>query len=118
MFYLILFVFVLVGGILTIITLGNLFTMVHLVLFTWQAPALPLGLLLLLFFLLGALLLYLVAFLSARSDKREIGSLRKRVAQLEQQVKEQEQANRPNTMSFPPGASMLQMPGMFNPPRN
>ena len=49
MFYLILFVFVLVGGILTIITLGNLFTMVHLVLFTWQAPALPLGLLLLLF---------------------------------------------------------------------
>ncbi|HEV2660692.1 MAG TPA: lipopolysaccharide assembly protein LapA domain-containing protein [Ktedonobacteraceae bacterium] len=118
MFYLILFVFVLVGGILTLITLGNLFTMVHLVLFTWQAPALPLGLLLLLFFLLGALLLYLVAFLSARSDKREIGSLRKRVAQLEQQVKEQEQANRPNTMSFSPGASMLQMPGMFNPPRN
>ena len=116
MFYLILFVFVLVGGILTIITLGNLFTMVHLVLFTWQAPALPLGLLLLLFFLLGALLLYLVAFLSARSDKREIGSLRKRVAQLEQQVKEQ--TNRPNTMSLQPGASILQMPGMFNPPRN
>ena len=60
----------------------------------------------------------MVAFLSARSDKREIGSLRKRVAQLEQQVKEQEQANSPNTMSFPPGASILQMPGMFNPPRN
>jgi uncharacterized integral membrane protein len=118
MFYLILFVFVLVGGILTIITIGNLFTVVHLVLFTWQAPALPLGLLLLLFFVLGALLLYLVSFLSARSDKREMSSLRKRVAQLEQQVKEQEQANRPNTMSLAPGASILQMPGMYNPPRN
>ncbi len=118
MFYLIIFVFVLVAGILTAITIGNLFTMVHLVLFTWQAPALPLGLLLLLFFLLGALLLYLVAFLSARRDKREIGSLRRRIAQLEQQVNEQEQAHKPNTMPLPPGASILQMPGMYNPPRN
>jgi uncharacterized integral membrane protein len=118
MFYLILLVFVLIGGILAAITIGNLLTMVHLVLFTWQAPAIPLGLLLLLFFLLGALLLYLVSFLSAWNDKREMSSLRRRVAQLEQQVKEQEQAKRPNTMPLAPGASILQMPGMYNPPRN
>jgi uncharacterized integral membrane protein len=118
MFYLILLVFLLVGGILAVITIGNLFTMVHLVLFMWQAPAIPLGLLLLLFFLLGALLLYLVSFLSARSDKREMKALRQRIAQMERQMKEREQANRAGTMPLTPGASLLQMPGMFNPPRN
>ncbi len=115
MFYLVLLVFVLVGGILTVITIGNLLTPVHLMLFTWQAPALPLGLLLLIFFLLGALLLYLVSFLSALRDKREMSALRRRVAQLEQQV---EQANRPNPASLPSSTSILQMPGMYNPPRN
>jgi uncharacterized integral membrane protein len=118
MFYLILLVFVVVGALLAVFTIGNLFTTVHLVVFSWQAPAIPLGLLLLFFFLLGALLLYLISFLSARSDKREMSSLRQRVTQLEQQLKEREQANRAGTAPLAPGASLLQMPGMFQPPRN
>src|SRR6266516_4554950 len=110
MLYLVLLVFVLIGGILTVITIENLLTPVHLVLFTWQTPTLPLGLLLLIFFLVGALLLYLVSFLSALSDKREI--------QLEQQVEQQGQTNRPITGPLPSSTSILQMPGMYNPPRN
>ncbi len=118
MLYLVLLVFVLIGGILTVITIENLLTPVHLVLFTWQTPTLPLGLLLLIFFLVGALLLYLVSFLSALSDKREMTSLRKRVTQLEQQVEQQGQTNRPITGPLPSSTSILQMPGMYNPPRN
>ena len=114
MLYLILLVFVLIGGGLTVITIENLLTPVHLALFMWQTPTLPLGLLLLVFFLVGALLLYLVSFLSALSDKREMTSLRKRVTQLEQQG----QTNRPITGPLPSSTSILQMPGMYNPPRN
>lgn len=115
----ILLLFVLAGGIFAVITVENLTTSVHLILFGWQTPELPVGLLVVSAFLLGALLLYIVSFLSAWSDKRELNELRKRVSELEQQ-----QAMQQRPVSVPPSmppihsnTSTLQMPGMFTPPK-
>ncbi len=119
MFYLLLIIFMLMGGVLTVITIENLMTPVHLMLFTWQTPAFPLGLVILIFFVLGALLLYLVSVSSARSDKRELQVLRKRINQLEQQVEQgQTNASLSYPISRPADTSILQMPGMYRPPEN
>ncbi len=107
------------GGVLTVITIENLMTPVHLMLFTWQTPAFPLGLVILIFFVLGALLLYLVSVSSARSDKRELQVLRKRINQLEQQVEQGQTNTSPSyPISRPADTSILQMPGMYKPPEN
>jgi uncharacterized integral membrane protein len=83
----ILIIFVLVGGVLAVLAFENFATLtieVHVKVFGWHAPALPLGLLLLLAFLSGALLLYIVTVLSAWKDRRQLARLRKRVEELEQ----------------------------------
>jgi len=83
----ILVLFVLVGGALAVLAYENfaaLTTEVHLTLFGWHAPALPLGAWLLLACLLGALPLYIVTVLSALRDRRQMAKLRRRVAELEQ----------------------------------
>ena len=116
MFVLILLLFILVGGICAVITVENLTTPVHLTLFGWQTPDIPVGLFILSAFLLGALLLYLVSFLSAWNDKRELKNLHKRISELEQQ----QQTAQQKTATMPPlrsNSSTLQMPGMFTPPK-
>ena len=83
----ILIIFVLVGGVLAVLAFENVATLaieVHVKVFGWHAPALPLGLLVLLAFLLGALLLYSVTVLSAWKDRRQLARLRRRVEELEQ----------------------------------
>jgi uncharacterized integral membrane protein len=83
----ILVLFILVGGALAVLAYENFATLtieVHLALFGWHAPALPLGVWLLLACLLGALLLYIVTVLSALRDRRQMVKLRRRVAELEQ----------------------------------
>jgi uncharacterized integral membrane protein len=113
MFYLVLLLFLVLGGIFTVITVQNLITPVHLILFGWQAPEIPLGLLVLAALLLGALLLFVVAFLSARSDKHELKELHARIQELERRA-----ANMPPPMSpLRTNSSTLQMPGMFTPPK-
>lgn len=80
-------IFVLVGGALAVLAFENFATLtieVHVKVFGWHAPALPLGVLVLLAFLLGALLLYIVSVLSAWKDRRQLARLRRRVAELEQ----------------------------------
>lgn len=87
MLVVVLVLFVLVGGALAVLAYENFATLtieVHLTLFGWHAPALPLGVLLLLACLLGALPLYIVTVLSALRDRRQMAKLRRRVAQLEQ----------------------------------
>jgi uncharacterized integral membrane protein len=81
--YLILVLLLLVGGSLTWITIHNLSSPQALDVFIWRTPVLPVGLLVLFAFLLGALLLYIVSILSALADYAEIRQLRKRVAELE-----------------------------------
>ena len=110
MVYIILLIFVLVGGSLTLLMLLNT-TPAHFSLFGWQLPELPLGVLLLAAFLLGALLLYVVAIASAWQDRREVKQLRARIAELEQA-----QARRPSGPMQPvPPTAPLPMPGMSGP---
>jgi uncharacterized integral membrane protein len=108
--YIILLIFVLVGGSLTLLMLQNL-APAHFSLFGWQLPGMPLGVLLLAAFLLGALLLYAVAVASAWQDRRELKKLRTKIAELEQA-----QMRRPSgpMQAVPPGAS-VPMPGMSGP---
>jgi uncharacterized integral membrane protein len=121
MFFLILLLFLLVGGIFAVITVENLTTPVHLILFGWQTPEIPVGLLVIAAFLLGALLLFLVAFLSAWSDKRELKKLHLRIRDLEQQQQSMQQRTAtmmPPTSPLRTNSSALQMPGMFTPPNS
>lgn len=76
----------LVGGPLVVLVGENGATLlieVPLTLFGWHAPQVPLGLILLLSGLLGALALYLVAVCSAWRDRRSLAQLRRRVVELE-----------------------------------
>ena len=84
MIYLFLIVFVLVASVVAVLALQNFPTEVQLTLFIWHIPHLPLGVLLVVAFLLGALLLYVVSTLSALQERREVKKLRARVAELEQ----------------------------------
>ena len=86
MFYLILFILAIAGSGLVILTIENITTQVQFVVFAWQSPNLPLGLVVLIAFMLGALLLYIVSALSALRDGSEKRRLRKRVNELEQQL--------------------------------
>src|SRR5713101_5880651 len=77
----------LAGGLLAVLAIENFTTLmieVPLTAFGWHAPILPLGVVLLLSCLLGALLLYSVSVLSALRDRRALAKLRRRVAELEQ----------------------------------
>lgn len=87
MLVVILIIFALVVSVLVVLAFENLLALtieVHVKVFGWHAPALSLGVLLLLAFLLGALLLYIVSVLSAWKDRRQLARLRRRVAELEQ----------------------------------
>lgn len=112
MLVVILIIFALAGGALVALVFENFATLtieVHVKMFGWHAPALPMGLIVLLAFLLGALLLYIVTVLSAWKDRRQLARLRRRVAELEQ---EQAQAN---TYSYPQQYSpsiRIPMPGV------
>ena len=121
MLFFILLLFILAGGIFAVITVENLTTSVHLTLFGWQTPELPVGLLVFSAFLLGALLLYIVSFLSAWRDKRELKESRKRISELEQQqTMQQRSPAAPPPLPMSPlhsNTSTLQMPGMFTPPK-
>lgn len=86
MFYLVLFIFALAGSALVVLTIENITTQVQFAVFAWQSPNLPLGLVVLIAFILGALLLYIVSALSALRDRSEKRRLRKRVNELEQQL--------------------------------
>ena len=80
-------IFVLVGGALAVLAYENFAILtieVHLRVFGWHAPALPLGMLVLFACLLGALLLYIVTVFSALRDHRQLAKLRQRVTELEQ----------------------------------
>jgi len=92
----------------------NLMTSVHLELFIWQIPSISVGLLLFSAFLLGALLLYVVSALSAWNERRELGTLRKRVTELEAQLSRQAAPVMPGAPGapIPPSSSMASMPTM------
>jgi uncharacterized integral membrane protein len=87
MFYLVLLVFVLLGGALAVLVIENFSafaTGVPLSFFVWQTPPLAMGLWLLLSCVFGAVVLYVVSLQAAVQERRELRRLRQRVAELEQ----------------------------------
>lgn len=117
MFYLVLILLLLAGGALTVLTIQNLMTPVKLMVFSWLSPDLPVGLVILFSFVLGAALLYLFSVASAWRDQRELKKLQKRVAELE--LRQQMGVSEPPPISLQATSPMMQMPGMFNnPPSN
>lgn len=83
MLYIVIIIFLIFSGVLAVVAFENFTTQVQISLFGWQSPDLPLGLLLLLVFVLGAVLLYVVAATSAWQDWREMRRLHRRIAELE-----------------------------------
>ena len=129
MLYLWLIFVALAGGAIAVLAFENFSALsleVHLVFFGRHAPALPLGVLLLFAFILGALLLYVVTLLSAMRERRELRRLRSRLAELEalQQTMQpdvlpQRQSTSPLYVPLPGAQSLRQARGpqyLFPPP--
>lgn len=83
MLYIAIMLFVLVTVGVVGLAFANMPKDIVLSLFVWQTQPLPVGWLLLLAFLLGALMLYLITIGAAVDDRRELKELRARVAELE-----------------------------------
>ena len=114
MFYLVLLIFALAGSALVVLTIENIATQVQFAVFAWQSPNLPLGLVVLIAFILGALLLYIVSALSALRDRGEKRRLRKRVNELEQQLA----AITPPQPVVQTQVPVVPMPGVGVPPQH
>ena len=93
MFFLIIVVFLLLGGVLALIATQNISLSVHLSLFSLQTPDLPIGVWLIAAFLLGAIALYLVSVFSAMSDRHTLKVLRQQVLTLEEQITTMQSTN-------------------------
>jgi uncharacterized integral membrane protein len=82
--FLILGVFLLLGGLVTLIAAQNLTLLVHLNLFLWHTPDLPIGVWFAGAFVFGAIVLYFTSVVSAVGDRREIKALRQEVRTLKE----------------------------------
>ncbi len=89
MLYIVIILFLICSGVLTVVAFENFTTQVQISFFAWQSPDLPLGLLLLLVYVLGAVLLYLVSAATALHDWGELRRLRVRVQELESLIAQQ-----------------------------
>ena len=121
MLYIVIILFLIFSGILAVVAFENFTTQVQISLFGWQSPVLPLGLLILLVFVLGAVLLYLVSATSAWQDWREMRQLRARNAELEAVIARRLAMQTPQTVSAAPEVQgirplspppIVPMPGM------
>jgi len=117
-FYILLLVIVLLGGMLTVLVIENISsfaTVAQLSFFVWQTPPLPIGLWLLISCLFGALLLYIVSVKVALQERRELRLLHQRVAELERsQAQVQARGPRGPMQAFPPPT--VPMPGVSTGP--
>jgi len=116
MLYIAIILFALVSTGLIVLTIVNFPNEASLSLVFWQTPSLPVGLLLLLAFVLGALMLYIVSAASAWEEIRELKKLRQRVAELEQGTAHISTGPLPTTTpivpmpGLPPGPDISDMP--------
>jgi len=107
MLYIAIVLFVLVTTGLAVLAFENFLNDVSLSLVVWHLPPLPVGWLLLLVYLLGAVMLFLIAATTAAQDARELRSLRERVKVLGERVAAAE---------APEGSPVVPMPGMLGGP--
>lgn len=89
-----------------------LFSSVHLTLFSWHMPGIPVLVLCLLGAFLGGLILYVVSSISARRDARELKRLRARVEELQEGLQKAQMRVPSGALSpaFPPNA--VPIPGI------
>ena len=109
----VLVVIVLSGGVFAVLVIENFSAFAaaaRLSFFVWQTPPLPIGLWLLISCLFGASILYLASAISAIQDRRELRTLRQRVAELEQAQVEMTSGS---LQTFPP--PVVRMPGIHGP---
>jgi len=109
--------FALVVVVLAALTFQNFQSDVVVVLFTWRTPSLPVGLLLMFTFCLGALVLYFVSATWAWQDSRELRRLRLEVENLRRGVHPPAvRVARVEGQVPPASAPVIPMPGMSQKP--
>lgn len=114
MLYIALVVLILLVVIALVMTVQNvtvLFSGIHLTLFSWHLPDIPVLVLCLLGIFLGGLLLYVVSSISARRDAQELKRLRARMEELKKLRERVEELE--NAQLRAPGAPL---PSNFGPP--
>lgn len=109
MLYIAIILFSLVTVGVAVLAFENISNDVTLTVINGQTLHLSVGLLLLLAFILGAVLLYLITVTGAVQERQELKQLRMRVAELEQVTKRVPSGQLP---SVPPTAPTVPMPGM------
>jgi len=112
MLYIAIILFALVTVGVAVVAFENIDNNVTLTVLFGQTLSLSVGLLLLLAFLLGALLLYVIAVGAAERDRQELKRLRERVAELEQATLRVPSGQLPVVQPVPPTAPIVPMPGM------
>lgn len=115
MLYIALVLLILLVAVALVIAVQNilvLFSSVHLTVFSWHTPGIPILVLCLLGAFLGGVILYIVSSLSAHRDAREIKKLRARVEDLQEEV--QKAQTRSSSGALPPAfaPSAVPMPGI------
>lgn len=113
MLYIVIILFLIFSGVLAVAAFENITTQVQIAIFGWQSPDLPLGLLLLIVFVLGAVLLYLVSAAAAWQDWREMGRLRRRIEELEAVINQHSVVQMPQAT---PEVQAQEMPEVQNAP--
>jgi len=109
--------FALAVVVLAALTFQNFQSGVVVALFTWHTPSLPVGLLLMFTFCLGALVLYFVSAAWAWQDSRELRRLRLEVENLRRGVPPPAALVAPGEGQVPPAsAPVIPMPGMSQKP--
>ncbi len=102
-----------VALVLAVQNIGILFSSVHLTLFSWHTPGIPVLVLCLLGAFLGGLVLYIVSSISAHRDAREIKKLRACVEELQEEVQKAQMRVPSGALpppTFPPNA--VPIPGI------
>ncbi|HEY1351140.1 MAG TPA: LapA family protein [Ktedonobacteraceae bacterium] len=115
MLYIALVLLILLVAIAVVIAVQNilvLFSSVHLTLFSWHTPGIPILVLCLLGAFLGGVVLYIVSSISAHRDARELKKLRVRVEELREEL--QKAQSRSPSGALPPAfaPSAVPMPGI------
>lgn len=115
MLYIALILLILLVAVALVMIVQNiaiLFSSVHLTLFSWHMPGIPVLVLCLLGAFLGGLVLYVVSSISARRDARELKRLRARVEELQEEVQKAQMRSPSGALppGFPPNA--VPIPGI------
>lgn len=116
MLYIALVLLVVLVAVALVIAVQNvlvLLSSVHLTIFSWHTPGIPILLLCLLGALLGGIVLYIVSSISALRERRELKRLQAEVERLQQEEVQRAQAKTPSGALPPPFVpGVVPMPGI------